>query len=51
MSEAQFNKAVEIIRGLPKGGPAKVSQSQQIKVYGLYVISTHSATSRPRRAM
>lgn len=38
MSEAQFKKAVEIIRNLPKDGPAKVSQSQQIKVYGLYVL-------------
>ena len=38
MSEAQFKKAVEIIRNLTKDAPAKVSQSQQIKVYGLYVL-------------
>ncbi|WFD24058.1 acyl-CoA-binding protein (ACBP)/diazepam binding inhibitor (DBI)/endozepine (EP) [Malassezia equina] len=49
MSDAQFQKAVEIIRGLPKNSPAKVTQAQQIKIYGLYKQATEGdvSTSRP----
>ena len=37
MSDAQFQKAVEIIRTMPNDSPVKVDQSTQLKVYGLYV--------------
>jgi len=37
MSDAQFQKAVEIIRTMPKDSPVKVDQSTQLKVYGLCV--------------
>lgn len=49
MSDAQFQKAVEIIRSLPKNSPAKVTQAQQLKIYGLYKQATEGdvSTSRP----
>ncbi|KAJ7707433.1 acyl-CoA-binding protein [Mycena rosella] len=33
MSEAKFNKAVEIVQGLPKDGPVKPSQDDQLIFY------------------
>lgn len=49
MSDSQFQKAVEIIRSLPKDSPAKVTQAQQVKIYGLYKQATEGdvSTSRP----
>jgi hypothetical protein len=35
MSEAKFNKAVEIVQGLPKDGPVKPSQDDQLFVRSL----------------
>lgn len=32
----KFDKAVSIVQGLPKDGPIKPSQDQQLKFYGLY---------------
>jgi diazepam-binding inhibitor (GABA receptor modulating acyl-CoA-binding protein) len=32
MSEAKFNKAVEIVGGLPKDGPVKPTQEDQLFV-------------------
>ncbi|WFD15835.1 acyl-CoA-binding protein (ACBP)/diazepam binding inhibitor (DBI)/endozepine (EP) [Malassezia arunalokei] len=36
MSDAQFQKAVEIIRTMPKNSPIKVTQTQQLKFYSLF---------------
>ncbi|EJU05053.1 acyl-CoA-binding protein [Dacryopinax primogenitus] len=36
MSNTKFEKAVAIVQGLPKGGPVKVSQEQQLEFYALY---------------
>ncbi|KAJ6624044.1 acyl-CoA-binding protein [Mycena sp. CBHHK59/15] len=36
MSEAKFNKAVEIVQGLPKDGPVRPSQSDQLYFYSYY---------------
>ncbi|SHO79017.1 Similar to S.cerevisiae protein ACB1 (Acyl-CoA-binding protein) [Malassezia sympodialis ATCC 42132] len=49
MSDTQFQKAVEIIRNLPKNSPAKVTQAQQLRIYGLYKQATEGdvSTSRP----
>ncbi|WFD20413.1 acyl-CoA-binding protein (ACBP)/diazepam binding inhibitor (DBI)/endozepine (EP) [Malassezia caprae] len=49
MSDSQFQKAVEIIRSLPKNSPAKVTQAQQLKMYSLFKQATEGdvSTSRP----
>jgi len=36
MSDAQFQKAVEVIRTMPKNSPIKVTQTQQLKFYSLF---------------
>ncbi|KAJ1307367.1 hypothetical protein OPQ81_001472 [Rhizoctonia solani] len=36
MSEAKFNKAVEIVQNLPKDGPIKPTQDQQLTFYKYY---------------
>ncbi|KAJ7455226.1 acyl-CoA-binding protein [Mycena galericulata] len=36
MSEAKFNKAVEIVQGLPKDGPVKPSQDDQLFFYSYF---------------
>ncbi|KAJ7285214.1 acyl-CoA-binding protein [Mycena rebaudengoi] len=36
MSEAKFNKAVEIIRTLPKDGPIRPSHTEQLFFYSYY---------------
>ncbi|KAF8606509.1 acyl-CoA-binding protein [Ceratobasidium sp. AG-I] len=33
MSEAQFNKAVTIVQGMPKDGPVKPTQDDQLTFY------------------
>ncbi|KAM0791886.1 hypothetical protein ACM66B_004141 [Microbotryomycetes sp. NB124-2] len=48
-SATQFDKAVEIIGSLPKDGPIKPSQNEQLTFYGLYKQATIGDvnTSRP----
>ncbi|AXA49747.1 diazepam-binding inhibitor (GABA receptor modulator, acyl-CoA-binding protein) [Malassezia restricta] len=36
MSDAQFQKAVEVIRTMPKNSSIKVTQTQQLKFYSLF---------------
>jgi len=36
MSEAKFNKAVEIVGGLPKDGPVKPTQDDQLFFYSYF---------------
>ncbi|KAF8486261.1 acyl-CoA-binding protein [Russula ochroleuca] len=36
MSEAKFNKAVEIVQSLPKDGPIQPSQENQLYFYSYY---------------
>ncbi|KAK0485236.1 acyl-CoA-binding protein [Armillaria novae-zelandiae] len=36
MSEAQFKKAVEIVQSLPKDGPVKPTQDEQLFFYSYY---------------
>ena len=46
MSEAKFNKAAEIIQSLPKDGPIKPTQDDQLYVRGRRVwMATGSLTS------
>ncbi|KAF8492615.1 acyl-CoA-binding protein [Russula emetica] len=40
MSEAKFNKAVAIIQSLPKDGPIKPSQDDQLYFYSYYKQAT-----------
>jgi len=40
MSEAQFNKAVETVQNLPKDGPVKPTQAQQLEFYQYYKQAT-----------
>ncbi|KAG8729369.1 hypothetical protein FRC12_021027 [Ceratobasidium sp. 428] len=49
MSEAKFNKAVEIVQGLPKDGPVQTSQEDKLKFYSFYKQGTVGDvnTSRP----
>jgi len=51
MSDAQFQKAVEIIRNLPKNSPAKVTQAQQLKFYSLYKQATEGDCNTQRPGM
>lgn len=46
---AQFDKAVSVIQSLPKDGPIKPTQSDQLTFYGLYKQATIGDvnTSRP----
>ncbi|WFD37805.1 acyl-CoA-binding protein (ACBP)/diazepam binding inhibitor (DBI)/endozepine (EP) [Malassezia japonica] len=47
--DTQFDTAVNIIKNLPKNGPLKVNQAQQLKVYSLYKQATEGDinTQRP----
>ncbi|TCD71990.1 hypothetical protein EIP91_000122 [Steccherinum ochraceum] len=49
MTEAKFNKAVEIVQALPKDGPIKPSQDDQLYFYKYYKQATIGDvnTSRP----
>ncbi|KAF8322718.1 acyl-CoA-binding protein [Clavulina sp. PMI_390] len=40
MSEAKFNKAVEIVQGLPKDGPVQPSDSDKLYFYKYYKQAT-----------
>ncbi|GAA6014115.1 hypothetical protein JCM11491_004109 [Sporobolomyces phaffii] len=48
-SAAQFDKAVEIIGSLPKDGPIKPSQDDQLAFYGLFKQANvgDNTTSKP----
>jgi len=49
MSEAKFDKAVKIVQNLPKDGPVKPSQDDQLTFYKYYKQATVGDvnTSRP----
>ncbi|EAU85363.1 hypothetical protein CC1G_07057 [Coprinopsis cinerea okayama7 len=49
MSEAKFNKAVEIVRSLPKDGPIQPSQDDQLFFYKYFKQGTigDNTTTRP----
>lgn len=46
--EEQFQKAVHVIQNLPKNGPMKPNQSQQLQVYSLYKQATVGDVNVPR---
>ncbi|KAJ7170900.1 acyl-CoA-binding protein [Mycena crocata] len=49
MSEAKFNKAVAIVQGLPKDGPVKPSQEDQLFFYSYFKQANlgDNTTTRP----
>jgi len=51
MSEAKFNKAVEIVGALPKDGPVKPSQDDQLYFYKYYKQATIGDTNTTRPGM
>ncbi|KDQ57061.1 hypothetical protein JAAARDRAFT_194244 [Jaapia argillacea MUCL 33604] len=48
MSQAKFDKAVTIVQGLPKDGPIKPSQSDQLFFYSHYKQATIGDVNIPR---
>ncbi|KAI0280259.1 acyl-CoA-binding protein [Russula aff. rugulosa BPL654] len=51
MSERKFNKAVAIIQSLPKDGPIRPSQEDQLFFYGYYKQATIGDVDTPRPGM
>ncbi|KAF9560514.1 acyl-CoA-binding protein [Agrocybe pediades] len=51
MSEAKFKKAVEIIQSLPKDGPVKPSQEDQLFFYARYKQATIGDVNTTRPGM
>ncbi|PCH39392.1 acyl-CoA-binding protein [Wolfiporia cocos MD-104 SS10] len=51
MSEAKFEKAVQIIQGLPKDGPVKPTQDDQLYFYKYYKQATVGDVNTPRPGM
>ncbi|KAG9124888.1 hypothetical protein FRC07_009850 [Ceratobasidium sp. 392] len=51
MSEAKFNKAVEIVQGLPKDGPVQTSQDDKLKFYSYYKQGTVGDVDTQRPGM
>ncbi|TFY74134.1 hypothetical protein EWM64_g9878 [Hericium alpestre] len=55
MSDAKFDKAVAIVQGLPKDGPIKPSQEEQLyspsKFYSYYKQATIGDVNVPRPGM
>jgi diazepam-binding inhibitor (GABA receptor modulating acyl-CoA-binding protein) len=51
MSQAQFDKAVAIVQGLPKDGPVKISQEVQLVFYKYYKQATVGNVNVPRPGM
>ncbi|KAF9532462.1 acyl-CoA-binding protein [Crepidotus variabilis] len=51
MSQAQFEKAVEIVQSLPKDGPIKPTQDQQLYFYKYYKQATIGDVNTPRPGM
>ncbi|KAI0091023.1 acyl-CoA-binding protein [Irpex rosettiformis] len=48
MSEAKFNKAAEIIQSLPKDGPIKPTQDDQLYFYSHFKQATIGDVNTPR---
>ncbi|KAG8853897.1 hypothetical protein FRB96_007906 [Tulasnella sp. 330] len=48
---AKFQKAVSIIKNLPKTGAVQPSQDEQLKFYGLYKQATEGDVNTPRPGM
>ncbi|TDL25635.1 acyl-CoA-binding protein [Rickenella mellea] len=48
MSKAQFDKAVEIVQSLPKDGPIKPTQDDQLFFYKYYKQATIGDVNTPR---
>ncbi|KAH9041605.1 acyl-CoA-binding protein [Lactarius pseudohatsudake] len=51
MSKGKFEKAVAIVRSLPKDGPIKPSQDDQLYFYSYYKQATESDVTTPRPGM
>ncbi|PSS36743.1 hypothetical protein PHLCEN_2v1374 [Hermanssonia centrifuga] len=51
MSESKFNKAVEIIQALPKEGPIKPSQDDQLFFYSYFKQATIGDVNTTRPGM
>ncbi|KAJ3552310.1 hypothetical protein NM688_g4216 [Phlebia brevispora] len=51
MSEAKFKKAVEIVQGLPKDGPVKPTQDDQLYFYKYYKQATVGDVNTARPGM
>jgi len=50
-TNAKFEKAVAIVQGLPKDGPVKPTQDQQLKFYSLYKQATIGDVNTKRPGM
>lgn len=48
---AQFEKAVSIVQSMPKDGPVKPSQNDQLTFYGLYKQATVGDVNTTRPGM
>ncbi|KZT02275.1 acyl-CoA-binding protein [Laetiporus sulphureus 93-53] len=48
VSEAKFDKAVKIVQGLPKDGPVKPTQDDQLYFYKYYKQATIGDINTPR---
>ncbi|KZW02893.1 Acbp from Moniliophthora Perniciosa [Exidia glandulosa HHB12029] len=51
MSETKFNKAVAIVQSLPKDGPVKPTQDQQLQFYAQYKQATIGDVNTTRPGM
>lgn len=51
MSKGKFEKAVEIVRSLPKGGPIQPTQEDQLFFYSYYKQATEGDVKIPRPGM
>ncbi|KAH9030559.1 acyl-CoA-binding protein [Lactarius hengduanensis] len=51
MSKEKFEKAVGIVRSLPKDGPIKPSQDDQLYFYSYYKQATEGDVKTPRPGM
>ncbi|KAH9055217.1 acyl-CoA-binding protein [Lactarius vividus] len=51
MSKGKFEKAVEIVRSLPKDGPIKPSQDDQLYFYSYYKQATEGDVNTARPGM
>ncbi|KIO13091.1 hypothetical protein M404DRAFT_124849 [Pisolithus tinctorius Marx 270] len=46
--DAQFNRAVEIVQGLPKTGPIQTGYEEKLNMYSLYKQATIGNVTSPR---
>ncbi|KAG8702407.1 hypothetical protein FRC08_003499 [Ceratobasidium sp. 394] len=51
MSEAQFNKAVEIVQAMPKDGPVQPTQDDKLKFYSHFKQGTIGDVNTARPGM